>query len=166
MLWSWGVIIPSGAMLAVSAKKWLPPTAGVGPNWFVGHRALGYAGVAMATAGTFIGRAIATGGERADSHRLIGYAAALVGFAQPIIAYFRGSMTAEEKRRSGWYALHKYLGWLSLALGLANIRLGLKLWDPEQALSTAYSGGIVATGAITAAWNYKNLGLPMNPLGL
>jgi len=151
-----------------------------GPNWFLSHRSLGWAGVSIATAGMVVGRAIATGGERATSHRLIGYAATLMGLAQPVIAYFRGKMTPDEKRQPlfaggpSWcascavfgscallrpavflrlltllprYALHKYLGWLCIALGLYNIRLGIKMHDPDRALSTVYSRYVYTQGS-------------------
>lgn len=75
---SWGIVIPSGALLAIAGKSWLPPKQGVGLNWFLAHRALGYAGALMSLAGVLIGRAVATGSDRAASHRLVGYAAALV----------------------------------------------------------------------------------------
>ncbi len=82
MLWSWGVFLPGGVAIATWGRQLLADKG----NWFKLHRALGYAGVAMALAGMLIGRAVATGREAASSHRLLGYAVTLLGLAQPIIA--------------------------------------------------------------------------------
>ena len=39
--------------------------------------------------------------------------------------------------REQWFALHKYLAWLGIILGLYNVREGLSFWDPDSALSLA-----------------------------
>ena len=158
MLWSWGVFLPGGVAMATWGRGTLN-----GPLWFFAHRSLGYAGVLLAAAGTLVARAVSSGNERAALHRLIGYATTLLGLAQPIIAYYRPEPKTEEEKalkakgqwkpRSQWFALHKYLGWLCIALGLYNIRQGLGMWDPDSALSSAYAAGLVAIGGGVSAWN-------------
>eukprot|EP00040_Diaphanoeca_grandis_P013152 m.66475 g.66475 ORF g.66475 m.66475 type:complete len:183 (-) comp23695_c2_seq1:86-634(-) len=156
MIWSWGVMIPGTVMLASLRSKQNVVLGAPGPFWFFAHRSLAYAGVSLALAGTLIGRAVASGSEKAAAHRFLGYATTMLGLAQPIIAYYRPS-TAEEKEKTGWLKLHRYIGWLACALAAANIRLGVGMWDPNNAISTAYNGGIVSAGALALAWNYKNI---------
>eukprot|EP00462_Mataza_sp_D1_P000921 CAMPEP_0175088114 /NCGR_PEP_ID=MMETSP0086_2-20121207/80_1 /TAXON_ID=136419 /ORGANISM="Unknown Unknown, Strain D1" /LENGTH=156 /DNA_ID=CAMNT_0016360535 /DNA_START=96 /DNA_END=566 /DNA_ORIENTATION=- len=155
MIWAWGVFIPSAVMLASLRSKDNVALGAEPPFWFFSHRSLAYAGVIMAAAATMIGRAVATGSDRASSHRFVGYATMLLGLAQPIIAYVRPK-TAEEKEKTGWLKLHRYVGWLSTALALVNIRLGLQLWDPHNAISSTYYAGLVSAGSLALAWNYKN----------
>eukprot|EP00041_Stephanoeca_diplocostata_P005853 m.69642 g.69642 ORF g.69642 m.69642 type:complete len:235 (-) comp16037_c0_seq3:23-727(-) len=156
MLWSWGVFLPSAMLLASLRTKHNVVLGAPGPFWFFAHRSLAYAGVALALAATLIGRAVSTGTPRASSHRLVGYATMLIGLAQPILAYYRPN-TAKEKDSTGWLLLHRYLGWVSVALGLANIRLGIRMWNPDDAISSTYNAGLVAAGTLALAYNYKNL---------
>jgi predicted ferric reductase len=55
------------------------------------------------------------------------------------------------------YALHKYLGILSVLLGLYNIRSGLQMWNPDNAISATYSTGLMAIGAMATSWNVAAL---------
>ena len=163
MLWSWGFFIPGGAALATWGRGALPGSG----LWFKAHRALGYAGVLLGVAGTFVGMAVSTGRDNASTHRLFGYAATLIGLAQPVIAYFRPEPKTDEEKalkakgkwkpRAQWFALHKYAAYLSMALGLLNIRLGLQMFNPDNALGSAYAAGLVAVGGGVTAWNVANM---------
>lgn len=98
-------------------------------------------------------RQIGTGAPRATPHRIAGYLVTLIGMAQPFIASKRPDPSKDPEGRATWYAVHKYLAWVGLLLGLANIRSGLQMWDPKGALSLTYSAGVVASGTMVASWN-------------
>merc|ERR1740117_2899084 len=151
MIWGWGVFIPSGLLMASYARE----TFAANGIWFKVHRALGYAGVAMASLGYIVGNQVGSG--RQKTHQLVGYLVTLIGLLQPVIAYYRPNPKEHPEQRKQWFMLHKYLGWLCLVLGLYNIRLGLQMWDPENALSTAYATGVAAAGSVVVPWNVANL---------
>mmetsp|Transcript_23167 Transcript_23167/g.60576 ORF Transcript_23167/g.60576 Transcript_23167/m.60576 type:complete len:180 (-) Transcript_23167:141-680(-) len=146
MIWSWGVFIPSAMMLAAAGKP-------IFDQWFKLHRALGVAGAAMSAVAVLLGRQVGSGAERATNHRRFGYFVVLIALAQPVIAASRPNPKKDPDGRARWYAIHKYLAWLALLLGAANIRSGLRMWDPRSALSLMYSSGVVSAGAVVAAWN-------------
>jgi hypothetical protein len=50
------------------------------------------------------------------------YLVTLVGLAQPVIAHYRPDPKADPAGRETWFAVHKWLGWLSVLLGLYNVR--------------------------------------------
>lgn len=75
-----------------------------------------------------------------------------VGLAQPVIAYFRPDPSTDPALRDVWHFVHEKLGYASVAVGLYNVRLGLQMWDPKDALSITYSVGLVAAGAVVVAW--------------
>lgn len=69
-----------------------------------------------------------------------------------MIAYLRPDPATDPSSRALWFTVHKYLGLVSVGLGLYNIRLGLKMWDPKDALSIVYGLGLVSAGAVVVAW--------------
>jgi hypothetical protein len=107
----------------------------------------------LGTAGLITARQIGSGATQASTHRLTGYLVSLIALAQPIIATNRPDPKKDPEGRAAWFALHKYLAWLGLLLGLYNIRTGLQMWDPKESLSLMYSSGIVAAGTVVATWN-------------
>eukprot|EP00037_Helgoeca_nana_P010709 m.94456 g.94456 ORF g.94456 m.94456 type:complete len:182 (+) comp20371_c0_seq1:42-587(+) len=148
MIWAWGVFIPSGMLLASIGKETF--SQGI---WFKLHRALGVGAAVLGTAGLITARQIGSGAAQASTHRLTGYLVSLIALAQPIIATNRPDPKKDPEGRAAWFALHKYLAWLGLLLGLYNIRTGLQMWDPKESLSLMYSSGIVAAGTVVATWN-------------
>eukprot|EP00037_Helgoeca_nana_P004573 m.46651 g.46651 ORF g.46651 m.46651 type:complete len:168 (-) comp15471_c0_seq1:159-662(-) len=147
MLWAWGVLVPAVVLLGTVGRDLFP--AGL---WFYLHRAMGVAAAVCTIAGIVLAKQIGTGVEKARTHRILGYALFCVGLAQPVIAYFRPDPSTDPALRDVWHFVHEKLGYASVAVGLYNVRLGLQMWDPKDALSITYSVGLVAAGAVVVAW--------------
>jgi hypothetical protein len=147
MITAWAAVLPAGAIVA----RWMKVTRGQdfprvldNKTWWHWHRALQYAGVALSTLG-FIAIIHATGGSFATTHGWIGLAVVLLGWAQVIAGWLRGSKGGPTDRgadparpgtwrgdhfdmtprRHAFEAIHKTGGWIAIALSVAAIMTGV-----------------------------------------
>ena len=151
MIVAWGCLLPLGGLVAryfkVTPRQDFPRVV-ENPFWWNCHRALQYAGAALATAAaaTILWQ---TGGHVATLHGRCGLAVMTVAWLQVASPLFRGSKggptgagaTAADagtwrgdhfdmtRRRRVFEAWHKPAGWTLIVLGQLTILLGLDLVD-------------------------------------
>jgi hypothetical protein len=150
MITAWAAVLPAGAIVA----RWMKVTPGQdfprvldNKSWWHWHRALQYAGVAMSTLG-FAAIVQVSGGSFATTHGRIGLAVVLLGWAQVIAGWLRGSKGGPTDRgadpakpdtwrgdhfdmtprRRLFEAIHKAGGWIAIALSVAAIMTGAALF--------------------------------------
>lgn len=153
MVLGWGVLIPLGGLIArylkvTPGQDW--PRALDNKTWWHMHRACQYGGVAIAALGVMI--AWGRGDGRADGawlHALVGWAVMAAGLAQIVGGWLRGSKGGPTEpmlrgdhfdmtRRRLWFErIHKSLGWVAIACGLATIALGLVVADAPRWMAAA-----------------------------
>lgn len=132
MLISWGIMLPSGVIIAHNLKH--RPDA----FWFVWHRRLQVTGITIA----FIGWCIALasfnvflkGGAKAPlAHGSMGMVVMILGLLQPVNAYFRPHPSkpsdddAMKRKRRCWEILHKGSGYTAVILALGTIAIGVTI---------------------------------------
>jgi hypothetical protein len=170
MVTAWAAILPAGAIVA----RWLKvtreqdfPRVLDNKTWWHWHQALQYAGVGLSTLG-FAAILLATGGSFATTHGWIGLAVVLLGWAQVIAGWLRGSKggptdrNADPARPETWRgdhfdmtprrrrfeAIHKAGGWVAIALSVAAIVTGAGLFGPPDWLlllvSAAWLAALIA----------------------
>ena len=88
---------------------------------------------------------------------MLGYAVICLGLLQPIIATLRPDGETDPTSRALWFSVHKYGGWISLAMAMLNMAGGMSLWNPGQVFSIVYVTGILASLGVVAAWHVAPL---------
>lgn len=142
MLLSWGICLPLGITIARFMRN-------TKPLWFKLHRGLQYTGVVLQLLGfVFAMLMVGAGKFAALPHALFGVVAFLIGFQQPLNAYFRPEPPHEKTpKRVFWERWHKYGGRLGAFLGLINPFWGIAyLTGTAPPLFVIYSvwvGGLV-----------------------
>ena len=118
MFFGWGVLIPSGAMIARYLKTY-------DPLWFHLHRICMSLGLIVSFAGWVIALAY-LGPFGADNvsraHGVLGCFVMIFGMLQPVNAYFRPHKG--EANRMVWEILHKGTGRMALFFTVPTIALG------------------------------------------
>lgn len=136
MLLSWGLLLPSGTLIARFFKH--------RPNglWYKIHRVIQVEGLTVALVGWIVAicyygpGVFANVGQDNFYHAIGGTIVMVLGLLQPLNAFV--SPTApkprEDKTRTRfvWEVIHKCTGWLAVLLAIPTIGLGLTLPSPRQ----------------------------------
>ncbi|KAJ0017167.1 hypothetical protein Pint_09491 [Pistacia integerrima] len=142
---SWGIMMPAGAIFARYLKVFKPS---LGPTWFylhVGCQASAYIiGVAGWGAGLKLGSQSA--GIEYSTHRNIGIALFCLGTLQAFALLLRPK--PDHKYRIFWNIYHHACGYTVIILSVVNIFKGFQILKPGDAWKHAYTGIIIALGAI------------------
>ena len=193
MALAWGVLVPFGVWSARYGKAppggdalderdadrdaaWRRARAWVGAEgrWFKMHRALTASGLALALLGVAIMVAEAeehVGEHLVSAHSALGTATLVLGFAQPLNAYFRpdapsgaaraagvGTLSPKSTARFAWEAAHRVLGASAFVCSVFAITSGTDRarvygepdWRARRARD-AYLGWVAVVAAATAA---------------
>jgi len=128
MLVSWGVMLPSGVIIARLLKH---KPKGL---WFKIHRAMQITGLMIAFTGWVIALtrfdvfSAGSSGNLSYTHGALGCATMTLGILQPINAFFRPHVhpgEAKSTKRRGWEYLHKGSGYTAVILAVATIGIGV-----------------------------------------
>lgn len=147
MMVSWGIILPSGVLIAHFFRH-------QDPQWFLIHRAMQVGGLLFALGGFII--AVTQFSvfapnyyAPAQAHGIMGLIVMTLGLMQPINAYFRPhkdkkSATVSSARQK-WECLHKGSGWFAITLAVPTIILGTKLAGGSRTVSFLIAYGVLAS---------------------
>lgn len=143
MLLGWGILLPTGVMIAKTMRH-------RNPLWYKMHSVIQTVGLLLTIAGFIVALSsfdvfIAGGGGHFLSvlHGGIGIVVMIVAILQPLNAVLRPHVPeeGEEKsaKRKNWERLHKGAGYGAVALGLINIILGamLTMWRNQFLITWA-----------------------------
>lgn len=149
MVTAWAAVLPAGAIIArylkVTSDQRFPEVLD-NRWWWEWHRGLQYAGVALSTIG-FLAILSITAGSFATWHGWIGLLVVLLGWAQVIAGWLRGSKGGPTdrradparpetwrgdhfdmtRRRRAFELFHKTGGWLALLLAMLAVDSGAAL---------------------------------------
>ncbi|KAL3521845.1 hypothetical protein ACH5RR_014679 [Cinchona calisaya] len=141
---SWGILMPSGAIIARYIKVF--PSAD--PAWFYLHvtcQLLAYIlGVAGFGTGLHLGNQ--SPGVTYLAHRVIGIVLFSIATLQLSALLLRPKK--DHKYRIYWTVYHRSFGYAILVLSIINIFKGLDILNPEKIWKIAYVGILVALAAL------------------
>ncbi|KAL1496873.1 hypothetical protein AB1Y20_014456 [Prymnesium parvum] len=145
MAFGWGFMLPAGAIIARFYKR-------LGPLWFTLHKLLQVGGLLVVVGSWAIAIAqFAPFGLTNESmaHFVLGNIVTALGVLQPINALLRPHHGA--RFRSEWEVLHKLSGWLSLALAIPTIVIGILLLgtQADDFFPGVEMGCFIAYGGVT-----------------
>jgi len=135
MLLSWGLILPSGVVVARLLRH------RAGGLWFKYHRPAQMVGICIAFTGWVIALArfdvFSHGSGTSFIHGVLGLIVMSLGILQPINAFFRPHKEKNEPTsfwRRAWEVLHKSFGYLAVLLGLVTVAIGttILITDTDQ----------------------------------
>ncbi|KFM27971.1 Ferric-chelate reductase 1 [Auxenochlorella protothecoides] len=132
----WGILIPTGILLARSFKRH-------DPLWFYGHIAVQTLGLALGIAGVGIGFHLVGGwtapNDTVQTHRDLGVTILVLGVVQFLLALTKPHK--EHRRRGWWNLVHKWLGRAVVIIAIANIYYGyIRVYDLGVWPYATYSG--------------------------
>jgi hypothetical protein len=168
MFLAWALLAPLG----VGASRYMRsvmPTSGPGAFWFRLHRYAQTSAWVLSAVGFGVAIAMVPSGRHfTDPHHILGLIVFLLGFLQPINAYFRphpakpGEPTPLPRR--AWELLHKGSGYAAVLLACAAIFTGLSAAGAVDGLTAAYAAVLAATVGVFAAFEYRRrcVKLPMH----
>ena len=151
MMASWGVLLPSGVLIAHFLRH-------RDPLWFKLHRAIQVCGLCLALAGFIIAvtqfDVFAQGYYApAQAHGSCGLVVMVLGLLQPINAYFRPHKDKAALKptpaRQRWEWLHKGSGWFAILLSVPTIIVGTTLAGGSNTLPFQIAYGIVVALLLT-----------------
>lgn len=126
MLASWGVLLPTGALI----PRFLKPQLS-GGRWFRLHRGLQSVGLIVSLVGVVI--ALWHRGGVGTAHGYLGLAVMSLGILQPLNAFFRPHPTKKGEHKTHarklWEIMHMGSGWAALAMAAVTIFLGIPLYS-------------------------------------
>ncbi|CAA0826680.1 Cytochrome b561 and DOMON domain-containing protein [Striga hermonthica] len=119
---SWGLLLPTGAVLA----RYLRPVRAVGPAWFYLHAGVQLIGVFVGTVGFGLGIRLGQirSGQAYGLHRKLGFAVFCLGWLQTMALLFRPKTTHRFRRY--WKSYHHFVGYACVVLGVVNCFQGLE----------------------------------------
>lgn len=154
MMFAWGFLLPSGAILARFGKHrpdgW----------WFKLHRIMQPLGLVFAIAGWGIAlhnfRALDRKGDGTHyyPHAALGMTVMILGILQPFNALIRPHAPKEGEEKTTlrfiWEIFHKRLGWLTLLLAIVTIGIGttLDLLTPTNQRNFQIVMGVAVGGSL------------------
>eukprot|EP00479_Gromia_sphaerica_P011361 TRINITY_DN5575_c0_g1_i1.p1 TRINITY_DN5575_c0_g1~~TRINITY_DN5575_c0_g1_i1.p1 ORF type:complete len:295 (-),score=53.07 TRINITY_DN5575_c0_g1_i1:430-1314(-) len=125
---AWGVFVPFSLVVARFFKPYKP-------MWFYIHRLLNTLAILLTIAAFFMGIAV-FGDHTQTAHMAIGIVVFILALQQPLNAFFRPSKRDGMTRaRHRWEFLHFWGGRICVALGLANVAIGMTI---TALISTVY----------------------------
>ena len=158
MLLGWGVLLPSGVLIA-RFLKWK------GPVWLKLHIGLQISGLALGLAGLAL--ALTQFGPLGGSlggHGQMGLIVSALGLLQPLNGLLRPHKgVIRTPRRRAWEAIHKSLGYLALTLAVPTLVTGILTLDEQEAIALpaalpgfgcAYAA-VLALLVLGAAWTQQ-----------
>ena len=160
MLVSWGVLLPSGVLMAHFLRH-------RNPTWFLLHRAVQSVGLLCALGGFIIALtqfAVFSDGyyAPAQAHGSMGVIVMVLGLLQPLNAYFRPHKQKDHPvsvNRQRWEWLHKGSGYFALALAVPTICVGTTLAGGTHTLSFQIAYGVLVGGllvlGLVLVWDRK-----------
>lgn len=136
MITSWGFLLPSGVLIAHFLRH-------RDPKWFLLHRAIQLTGICLAISGFIIAISNFSVFEPgyysvAAAHGYMGCVVTVIGFLQPINAYFRPHVEKNQpksNKRTYWEYWHKGSGWLAIVLSIPTIIIGTTLAGPNPSIA-------------------------------
>ena len=145
---SWGILMPTGAMLARHVKVF----KGTDPAWFYLHvtcQCLAYfSGVAGWGTGLWLGHK--SSGIEYKGHKCIGCTLFALATIQVLVGRFCRP-NKQHKKRIYWEGFHYAVGYGTIILGIINIYKGLDILEPGKSVwRIAYTVIIIALGCIAA----------------
>lgn len=156
MLIGWGILLPSGAIVAKFSKH------REHAFWYKVHRIIQPFGLLVAIFGWFIAlknfSALNAKGDPGLSypHAMCGMVTMVIGIIQPVNAILRPHKPEESEPKStlriAWELLHKGLGWIAIFLAAVTIWMGTTLLptiNHQRAFQVCYA--IVICGIIVLA---------------
>ena len=126
MVTSWGVLLPSGVLIAHFLRH-------RDPLWFKLHRAIQSVGICLAIAGFTIAvtqfNVFGPGNSAGrQAHGYMGCVVMVLGVLQPINAYFRPHANVPKSAiRVKWEWLHRGSGYFAILLAVPTIWLGTSI---------------------------------------
>lgn len=141
---SWGTLMPLGAMIA----RYLKVSREADPAWFYLHVACQSSAYVIGVAGWGTGLKLGSDskGITYDSHRNIGITLFCLGTLQVFALLLRPKK--DNKYRLYWNIYHHSVGYTVIILSVINIYKGFDILDPEKKWKRAYTGIIIALGAV------------------
>ncbi|XP_044497520.1 cytochrome b561 and DOMON domain-containing protein At5g47530-like [Mangifera indica] len=141
---SWGIMMPTGAILARYLKVF---KSSIGPLWFnlhVGCQASAYV-IGVAGVGTGLKLGAESPGVEYSTHRKIGITLLCLGTLQAFALLLRPK--PDHKYRIFWNFYHHSCGYTAIILGVVNIYKGFQILQPGGPWKQAYTGIIIALAA-------------------
>ncbi|XP_057954673.1 cytochrome b561 and DOMON domain-containing protein At5g47530-like [Malania oleifera] len=142
----WGILMPIGAMTA----RYMKVFKSADPAWFYLHVACQCSAYILGVAGWGTGMKLGSdsSGVQYNPHRNIGIALFCLGTLQVFALLLRPKK--DHKYRLYWNIYHHSVGYSVIILSVINIYKGFDILDPEKKWKRAYTGIIIALGAIAA----------------
>lgn len=157
MMIGWGLLLPSGAIIAKFFKH--------RPNglWFKLHRSIQIVGLSLALIGWIIAltqfNVFGDKGFNNYRHGIMGMIVMVLGLLQPLNAFFRPhppstdqngeSVAAPTTARIMWEYFHKGSGWLAVVLAIPTIALGtMSLPNLEEGRTFQIAYGVGCGGSL------------------
>ncbi|KAJ6834443.1 cytochrome b561 and DOMON domain-containing protein-like [Iris pallida] len=141
---SWGVLMPTGAIIA----RYLKVFKSADPAWFYLHIACQLSAYVVGVAGW--GTGLKLGSESVGIsyrvHRNIGITLFCLATLQVFALLLRPNK--DNKYRIYWNAYHHSVGYTVISLSVVNVFKGLDILDPEKKWKNTYTGVIIALGAV------------------
>ncbi|XP_076886290.1 cytochrome b561 and DOMON domain-containing protein At4g17280-like [Bidens hawaiensis] len=142
---SWGVLMPIGAMSA----RYLKVFNVANPAWFYIHAATQTSAYVVGVAGWATGLKLGSQstGVKYNAHRNIGIILFAFGTLQVLALLLRPK--PDNKYRFYWNIYHRGLGYAVIILSVYNVYEGLGILEPEKKWKNAYTGIISSLAVIT-----------------
>jgi len=133
MVLSWGFLLPIGALVARYGKG--------DKRWFKVHVGCQILGITIASIGFLIaGTSLSSGGSQ--THATLGPLIMIMGWFQPVNAYFRphapNAGEQPSRKRVLWNYLHWYTGRIALLLAVIQIFVGYTILQPRIGYEVLY----------------------------
>uniref|UniRef100_A0A1D1ZIL4 Cytochrome b561 and DOMON domain-containing protein n=1 Tax=Anthurium amnicola TaxID=1678845 RepID=A0A1D1ZIL4_9ARAE len=141
---SWGVLMPTGAIIA----RYLKVFKAADPAWFYLHVACQSSAYIVGVAGWGTGLKLGSesSGVKYNTHRNIGITLFALATLQVFALLLRPNK--DHKYRIFWNVYHHSVGYAVISLSVANIYKGFDILDPAKKWKRAYTGVIIALGAV------------------
>lgn len=148
MVLAWGVVLPSGALIArylkvTRAQRW--PERVDNRAWWQAHLALQYGGVGLMIGGVWVAFGLGQSASAvARAHAMLGWVVVALGLLQMVGGWLRGSKGGPTEaalrgdhydmtlRRRAFERMHKSFGWGAVVLAVVVIGLGLVAVDAPR----------------------------------
>jgi len=152
MALSWGFILPIGVMIARYGK-------GIGPTWIHYHRGFQMFGLTMMTISFIIAFVSVSSGSTAGLvpvHGGLGITIFVLGWFNPINAFFRPHPEPPTTKRFFWSKLHMWIGRSAIILAYVQIPIGMHLLNASKGYIALYIIGVAVAICIYMLLSLKS----------